>query len=165
MRIVLTKFARFARHQGFVQAWAIPVWCLLGLAKIAIFTVSYRRLQPFLGTSVGVVPWVPVLSEVAEERARQVGAVVRLVSRYTLWESNCFPQAIVSRLLLGLYGIDYCLFFGVRRGNGPDSFDAHAWIAAGHVRVIGGWSFHEYTVVGVIASPALAADVMPDSRR
>lgn len=163
MAFDLTKLKRFTRHPRFVKAWAVPVWLLLGLSKIAIFTVSFRRLQPILGTFVGVSPWVPVVSSDAENRARQIGAVVRLVSRYTPWESNCFPQAIVSRLLLSLYKIDYCLFFGVCRGRGEDPFDAHAWIAVGPVRVIGGWSFHKYTVVGVVVSPGLVGGAIRGS--
>lgn len=156
--MLLTKTVRFKRRSGFVKAWALPVWFLLGMAKLAVFTVSFRRLQPFLGVSAGVAPWVPVLSLEGEARARQIGEVVRMMSRFTPWESNCFPQAIVSRLLLGLYGIDYCLFFGIRKTRGYEPFDAHAWIAAGPVRVIGGWSFNKYNVVCVVVSPSLAAE-------
>lgn len=159
MRIVLTKLARFARRPAFIQAWTVPVWFLLGMGKLAIFSVSFRRLLPFLGKSAGVVPWVPLLPPAGEARARQIGEVVRMVSRFTPWESNCFPQAIVSRILLGLYGVDYCLFFGVRRGRGQDAFDAHAWITAGRIAVIGGKSFRKYTVVGVFASPGLNGEM------
>jgi len=139
----------------FIQVWILPVWLLLGLAKIAIYTVSFRRLLPHLGVSTGVAPWVPLLSEESENRARQISEVVRMASRFTPWESNCFPQAIVARMLLGLYGIDYCLFFGVRRAKGAETLDAHAWILAGRVRVVRGWGFQKCSVVGVIVSPAL----------
>lgn len=158
----LVKLGRFVRRPVFIQAWLLPVWFLLGMAKLAIFTVSFRRLLPFIGQPAGALPWVPLLSAASEARARQIGEVVRTAARYTPWDSNCFPQAIVSRLLLGLYGIDYCVFFGVRRGSGQDPFDAHAWIAAGRVAVVGKRSFRDYTVVGVFASPKLLRE-MPHS--
>lgn len=156
---MLIKLGRFVRRPVFIQCWTLPVWFLLGIAKLAIYTVSFRRLLPLLGVPVGVVPWVPLLSAASEDRARQIGEVVRTAARYTPWESNCFPQAVVSRLLLGLYNIDYCLFFGLRRKGGEDPFDAHAWIAAGRIAVIGRRSFGKYTVVGVFASPGLIREI------
>jgi len=155
----MKRLVHFFRRPVFVQAWTLPVWLLLGFAKIGIYTVSFRRLLPHLGMSAGVAPWVPLLSDEGENRARQISEVVRMASRFTPWESNCFPQAIVSRLLLGLYGIDYCLFFGVRRGKGQEPFDAHAWIAAGRIAVVGGRSFRKYTVVGIFAAPGLADEL------
>ena len=87
----------------------------------------------------------------------QIGRAVRLAARYTPWDSNCFPQAVVARLLLGLYGIPYALFFGLRRDPDSGAMLAHAWVAAGRVRVTGGESFGQFTVVGVFVSRNLAA--------
>jgi len=81
-------------------------------------------------------------------------ASFQLASRYTPWDSNCFPQAVVARGLLGLYRVPYCLFFGVRRHQGR--FDAHAWIATGPIRVTGQYSFNHYTVVGIFTTRLLA---------
>lgn len=161
---MLRKLRRFFTHQSrFVQLWFLPVWILLGLAKLVIFTLSFKRLVPRLGVAVGLVPWLPVVNSDQELRARQISRVVQLAARYTPWDSNCFPQAVVARLLLGWYGIPYCLFFGLRRNSGTGTFDAHAWVASGRVRVCGGYSFHQYTVVGVFAAAALAKAVYLDS--
>ncbi|MGY6555537.1 MAG: lasso peptide biosynthesis B2 protein [Wenzhouxiangella sp.] len=163
MHRVLLKPARFFRHHPvFVQLWFLPVWLGLGVAKLAIFTVSFKRLVPRLGVSVGVRPWLPVITPAQERRARRVSRVVQLAARYTPWDSNCFPQAVVARVLLGLYRIPYCLFFGVRRKPGTGEFDAHAWIASGKVRVTGRYSFHQYAIVGVFAAPTLAQSLTDD---
>ena len=152
---VLVKLGRFFRHHSlFVQLWFVPVWLGLGLAKLAIFTVSFKRLVPRLGVSVGVRPWLPVIDHRRQRRARQISGVIQLASRYTPWDSNCFPQAVVARALLGLYRVPYCLFFGVRRHQGR--FDAHAWIATGPIRVTGQYSFNHYTVVGIFTPQNLA---------
>lgn len=155
-RIVVKLRRFFLQHSAFSQFWFLPVWIALGLAKLAIFTISFRRLVPRLGVSVGPKPLVPLVELAQEKRARQISSVVQLAARYTPWESNCFPQAVVARVLLGAYGVPYCLFFGLRRKATNGEFDAHAWVAAGPVRVTGKSSFQHYTVVGVFTAPALA---------
>ena len=155
MQSVLIKVARFGRQPGFVQIWFFPVWVGLGIARLAILTISFKRLVPRLGVSVGVQPWLPLLDQREEKTARMVGQVIRQAARLTPWDSNCFPQAVVARVLLGWYGVPYCLFFGVRRKASDGAFDAHAWVGAGRVKVIGGWGFNKYAVVGVFAAPQL----------
>jgi len=152
---MLAKVLTFFRYPSFVKIWLVPVWLGLGLAKLAIFTVTFRRLAPRLGVLVGVSPWLPVIGNRQRRHARLIGQVIRLAARYTPWDSNCFPQVVVARLMLGLYQVPYCLLFGVRRDPSSGAFDAHAWMCAGPVRVTGGWSFDKYAVVGVFVSPQL----------
>lgn len=163
---MLVKPARFFRHHSlFVQLWFLPVWLGLGLAKLLIFTVSFKRLVPRLGVSVGLKPWLPLIDKAQERRARQVSQVVLLAARYTPWDSNCFPQAVVARVMLGWFGVPYCLFFGVRRKPDSGEFDAHAWVASGRVRVTGRNGFQQYTVVGVFAAPLLARALGEERRQ
>lgn len=157
-RLLLRKARSFQRQPLFVQLWFLPVWILLGISKALIFTVPFQRLAPWLGQATGIAPWLPLLSEAQTQRARLIGEAVRLTARYTPWDANCFPQAITARWLLGLYGLPYVFFFGLARA--PDDavgMKAHAWVAAGRVRVTGGYSFDRYTVVGCFAETALAA--------
>ena len=149
------KLRVFFRYPVFVKVWFLPVLLGLGIARLAILTISFKRLVPRLGVSVGISPWVPLLDGRQKYRARMIGQVIRLSARYTPWNSNCFPQAIVASVMLGLYRVPYCLFFGVRRSSATGAFDAHAWVAAGRVRVIGGLGFDKYTVVGVFVSRQL----------
>jgi hypothetical protein len=154
---LLRKTRRFAQHPRFSQLWFLPVWLLLGLAKAAILTLSFRRLAGFLGHSVGVAPWVPLLDPAQQERALRIGRAIRLAAAYTPWNSNCFPQALVARVLLGWYGIPYALYFGLKRTPQPHELKAHAWVVAGRVAVTGGPSFGQFTVVGVFVAPGLVA--------
>lgn len=142
------KVHTFFQQSRFVRFWFVPVWILLGLCKVAIFVVSFRRLAPRLGRTLGVAAWIPLLDPAQEARAREIGRAVHLASRYTPWESDCFPQAVAARLLLGLYHIPYSLHFGLKRDPDTNGYTAHAWIAAGRVRVTGGRSFGRFAVVG-----------------
>jgi hypothetical protein len=151
------KAGTFLSQPLFIQAWFLPLWVMLGISKALIFTLSFRRLAPRLGRQAGIAPWVPLLSDAQEQRALMIGRAVRLTAKYTPWDSNCFPQAIAARVLLGLYGLPYAFYFGLLRD--PDDaagIKAHAWVAAGRVRVTGGLSFGQFTVVGCFVAPSLA---------
>ncbi|WP_207459232.1 lasso peptide biosynthesis B2 protein [Azospirillum sp. SYSU D00513] len=153
----MAKFARkvrsFLRQPLFIRLWFLPLWILLGLSKLLIIGVPFRLLAPRLGNRAGVYPWVPLLDPQQEKRARLVGHAVRLAARYTPWNSNCFPQAVSARLLLGFYEIPYALCFGLMRESRSGEMRAHAWVVAGKVDVTGGASFGQFSVVGCFIAP------------
>ena len=152
-RTLRRKSKNFLRQP--LRMWFIPVWLLLGLAKALIFIVSFRRLAPRLGVPLGPVSWVPLLDPEQERMALNIGRIVRMAARYTPWNSNCFPQAAVARLLLGIYGIPYALYFGLMREPSSTQLKAHAWVAAGRIRVTGGESFGRFTTVCCFVAPGL----------
>lgn len=155
-KLLRGKVRSFWRLSRYEQVWFIPVWCLLGVSKALIFSVSFKRLAPLLGRNSGPHPWIPLLTPEAELRAHRIGRLIRLAARYTPWDSNCFPQAIVARMLLGAQGIAYALYFGLARDReGMGQMAAHAWIAAGRVSVVGGASFQQFVVVECFVGTSL----------
>lgn len=128
---------------------------MLGIAKAMILTVSFSRLAPWLGFQIGIDPFSVIIDGSQKDTARQISQAIRVAARYTPWESNCFPQIIVSKFMLKLFRIPYVIFFGVRRDHNSKEIKAHAWSSAGQVRVTGGWSFDKFKVVGVFVDPSL----------
>ena len=153
---MLKKFNRkaisFLRQPSFTKRWLPVLWILLGLSRMAILLFSFRRLAPHLGHPRGIASYTPLLTPEQEAKAAQVGQSIRLAARYTPWVANCFPQAVTARLILGLYGIPYSLFFGVMRDPDTHEHKAHAWVTTGRVAVTGGHSFGLFTVVGCYSS-------------
>jgi hypothetical protein len=155
MSVLTRKLGHFLKQPVFIKLWFLPVWLLLGLSKLIILFVSFRRLAPKLGIHVGTNASIPLLDERQERRALLVGRVVRMSARYTPWESNCFPQAVAAKLLLSLYRIPYAIYFGLKHESVLSGTEAHAWVAAGRIRVTGGVSFSQFTVVGCFVSSQL----------
>ncbi len=147
------KALTFWQQPLFTKLWFVPAWFLLGISKALIFTFSFRRLAAHLGTWAGATPWVPVLTPAQEDRAKLIGRTVKTIARYTPWNSNCFPQAITARLLLGVYSIPYAIYFGLMRDATSPHMQAHAWVASGRIRVTGGDGFEQFTVVGCFSGP------------
>ncbi len=150
MHFILVEGARFLRQPLFIKLWVVPVWILLGLAKISIFCIPFKVLAKYMGVNISSAYWIPLLSKPQCQRAQLIGRLVQGVARFTPWESNCFPQALTAQLLLNCYRIPATLFFGLRRED--QEMLAHAWVAAGPVAVCGGRSFHQYAVVGAFTS-------------
>lgn len=157
MATVFRKAKSLSRKPPFVLLWLVPVWFLLGAAKVAINLATFKKLLAAIGHQADPFPSRPLASADQVRRALLIGRVVRLVAGYTPWESNCFPQAVSACLLLRLYRVPYALYFGVRRPAGQPDFDAHAWVVAGPVDVTGGASFGHFTVVSAFLSPLLRA--------
>lgn len=151
----------FLRQPLFIRLWSLPLWFILGTAKIIIFKISFKKFGPWLGCVAGINPWVPLLTSDQEARALNIGRAVRITAQYTPWDSNCFPQAIAARLLLGLYGIPYVMYFGLMRDPTSGDMKAHAWVCAGSIRVTGGYSFNDFKVVGCFASKTLQGVIEP----
>jgi hypothetical protein len=170
IRTLIRKVRSFAGLPLFTKVWLVPAWIELGLSRALILVVPFRTLAPRLGTAQGTAANVPLLTPAQEAQARAIGRTIRLAARYTPWTSNCFPQAIVARTMLGMHGIPYAIHFGLmperRAAAGtptqtprvaspaaPAGMRAHAWVVAGRVPVTGGHSFDHYTVVGVFTGP------------
>ena len=108
----------------FVQAYV-----LLGIARLAINTLAFKRLAKHLGN---------FMEESSEELAddemresRRITWAVQRVSGFTPWKSNCFPQAITAQYLLRRRGIPSTLYLGALL-DGDKGLKAHAWLRCGH---------------------------------
>lgn len=157
----MRKFSAFVNKPAFFKLWILPTWCLLGVSKLLIHLVSFRRLERFMGTGCGVSPALALLTSRQRMRATAIGQLVRITACYTPWTSNCFPQALTAALLLRLYRVPYLLCFGLARGRRSDDYLAHAWVSSGPVVVTGGFSFNLYTVVACYLAPNLSVDASP----
>ena len=140
----------------FVALWLIPTGLLLGFCRLLILVIPFSTLVARIGRPIGAVAWVPLVTPSERRRAALVGQVVRAAAKRTPWTSNCFPQAVAARLLLGIHRVPYVIHFGLARDPAAaKGFRAHAWVVAGRERVTGGNGFAEYRVVGAFAAASL----------
>lgn len=132
------------------QVRLVAAWSLLGLSRLVILLLPFSLVRRALGERrdprAAVSP--PELDGAMLGEAARIGVVVLLAARHTPWRSECYPQALAARVLLGLAGIPHVVSFGVRRDG--DALVAHAWVHAGSVTVTGGTG-HAWTEVGSYA--------------
>lgn len=149
---ILRKFRTFRLLPGFVIAWLIPCWLLLAFAKLAVLAVPFPRLAKRLGTPAGAQPFCLAVPPEIEDRARLIGKAVRIAAKYAPWNANCYPQALVARLLLGCWRAPCLIYFGVRHEDGTGAMKAHVWVTCGGTAVTGGYAFDQFIVAGIFQS-------------
>lgn len=150
--VIARKIRTFLSQSPRFYLWLVPAWLLLGLSRAAILVFPFKRIAGWLGTHNGLAPRTPLISQEQERRARIIGRTIRVAAKYTPWTSNCFPQAITARLLLGVHSIPCAVFFGLARNPADSDLEAHAWVVSGRLSVTGGRSFDRFTSVGCFVS-------------
>ena len=152
MRALFRKLRSGFRQPAFVLLWLLPVWGLLNLCRLLIAVLSFRRQAGMLGRAQGSHACIPLADLAQQARATKIRQVVKLAARLVPWGVNCYPQALVACLLMEAYRVPHCLCFGAARSAQNGAFAAHAWTAAGPVRVTGGESFRHYAVLACFVS-------------
>ena len=126
----------------------IETFFWLGVARLAMVTLPFRWIEPYLGTrtiesSLDELPENP-------ERLKRIAWAVNRMSKYTPWQSKCLVQAIAAKRMLQSRQIVSTLYLGVARNNSK-SLEAHAWLRSGSMYLTGGQGEKHFTVVAMFA--------------
>jgi hypothetical protein len=120
----------------------------LGWARV-LKAMPFSRIAPALGTRQQETP---LLHDPADEkRIRQVAQAVRIMSRHTLWESQCLVRAIAAKKMLRRRGIESTLYLGTARDESGKMI-AHAWLRCGRIYVTGAEEMNLFTPVAAFGS-------------
>ncbi len=122
------KIGRFLRMNATQQWLLVEAALLLGVARITILTVPFRR----------VVPWLQRAPESSACDAATVMAVrqaVTVAARNVPWKAVCLPQAMAAKAMLARRGHGSALHIGA--GMADRGLMAHAWLVAGGEVVVG----------------------------
>tara|TARA_R110001606_G_scaffold258475_5_gene406231 strand:- start:3551 stop:4081 length:531 start_codon:yes stop_codon:yes gene_type:complete len=118
----------------------LPAAVCLAAGSALRLVVPMRMLCGWKGNSLGAVALVPLASEAQRRRAQAIKSAVRIVSQYTWYRSDCYPQALASMALARFMCIPYALHLGVasdRSSEATGGIRAHAWIVSGRVSMAG----------------------------
>jgi len=120
----------------------------LGISRLAILILPFRWIAPFLGQHMASSDGNN------ENRDRQtvisVSRAIRTMSRHLPWECKCFVQAISGKMMLRTRQIPSTLYLGVAKKEDGD-LNAHAWLRAGDIIILGGGGLERFAVVSTFA--------------
>jgi hypothetical protein len=128
----------------------LQVYFLLGLTRLAISTLSFRRMASYFGPHKVETPADAPPEHLAA--ARRIAWAIHRVSPYTPWKSNCYPQALTAKILLRQQGIPSTLYLGAAFKADKTGLEAHAWLRCGPLYVTGGRQHEQFGTVGVFGA-------------
>jgi hypothetical protein len=117
---------------------------LLGISRLAIWLVPFRKIAPRLGrlmveTEASATPDTEIIS-------RKIAFCVHSAARNLPWECKCLVQAMATKAMLRRRGLQSTLYLGVAKAPQND-LSAHAWLRFGSLTLTGGAVRDDYTVV------------------
>ena len=148
-RSISTRLRKVAALSWADRWLLLEVFCLLGVARLALRWIPFRRLARHLGPMQTETSTVAPAEQLVQ--ARRVGLAIARISSYTPWTSNCFPQALVAKHWLRRRHIPTTLYLGValtkpEASSTRSEMEAHAWLRCGPFLVTGGHGHERFKV-------------------
>ncbi|MCW8878895.1 MAG: lasso peptide biosynthesis B2 protein [Kangiellaceae bacterium] len=131
------------------KLWLILLYPFSGIARATILLLPFRWIAPFLGKHHNNHQLCSLTTEKQLNQAWRIRHIIKLIARYTPWDSNCFVQVVMARALLGWYKIPYVIHFGARLTKQQNrAMKAHAWIKVGSWIITGRQGHQSFGIVG-----------------
>ena len=126
----------------------LEAFVFLGIARV-LKALPFSRIAPSLGRRMKETPLVH--DPANESSIRQISQAVRVMSRHTIWESQCLVKAIAAKKMLERRRIESTLYLGTARDEGG-SMIAHAWLRSGSFYVTGAEEMRMFTTVAAFGT-------------
>jgi hypothetical protein len=145
--VFLRSLHRYLRRPWGERLLLLEALACLGLTRLALLLLPFRRLLPLLGQQQRDTPEAdtPTFHPALQAVARAVAAT----SRHTPWESACLVQALAAKLMLKRRDIPSTLYLGVAKED--NKLTAHAWLRSGSFILTGGADRERFTIISTFA--------------
>ena len=144
-----------------VLAWPPEKRRLMLEALIYLAWARVMKLLPFsrLKLTFGKpMTETPHVHDLAQERLiRRISEAVRVMSRHTIWESQCLVQALAARKMLERRRMDSTLYLGTAKDK-QGNLVAHAWLRSGPIYLTGDQERRLFTTVAYFGTDLTAME-------
>ena len=125
----------------------VEAFILLGWARI-LKKISFSKVAPSLGKHMDETPFS--YEEGNVKILKHISQAIDLMSKYTIWESQCLVKAIAAMKMLERRNIESTLYLGTTKDD-SGKLIAHAWLRSGPFYITGAEGMERFTVVGKFA--------------
>jgi hypothetical protein len=138
-------FWRMPKKEKFIL---IEAFIFLGWSRI-LKNIPFKKLAPLLGTHMSELPYQN--NPAVKDDLRAVSSAIHLMSKYTIWESQCLVKAIAAMKMLKRRGIGTTLYLGISKDI-DGKMIAHAWLRNGTYYISGYEEMRKFTVVSMFST-------------
>lgn len=144
---VLKKIRVFFRLDFNTKIMLIEAFILLGWARV-LKGIPFSKVAPSLGQQLKETSYNANSND--KETISRVSKAIHIMSRYTLWESQCLVKAIAGMKMLERRKIESTIYLGTAKDENGELI-AHAWLRSGPFYISGAEVMERFTVVAKFA--------------
>lgn len=148
---MLNKIKQYIVLDGIEKKLFAEAYVTLGIMRLAVLTVSFKRLAASLEQSQFYEESV-ALTEQERVIAQTIGRAVQRAANHTPWKSACLVQALAAQKMLQKRNVPGRFYLGVAKEETvADSMKAHAWLQCDDIILTGEGGYEDFTVLSVFS--------------
>ncbi|MGG0249766.1 lasso peptide biosynthesis B2 protein [Peribacillus frigoritolerans] len=140
---IAKKAQTFLRLNFKTKLLYIEAFLHLGRARY-LKSISFSKVAPTLGEQLKESTYELIAAD--KEILANVSRAINIMSRYTIWESQCLVKAMAAMKMLEKRKIDSTLYLGTAKDENGGLI-AHAWLRSGPFYITGAEVMDRFTVV------------------
>ncbi|MCP1493993.1 hypothetical protein J2Y73_004024 [Peribacillus frigoritolerans] len=140
---IAKKAQTFLRLNFKTKLLYIEAFLHLGRARY-LKSISFSKVAPTLGEQMKESSYELITAD--KEILANVSRAINIMSRYTIWESQCLVKAMAAMKMLEKREIDSTLYLGTAKDENGGLI-AHAWLRSGPFYITGAEVMDRFTVV------------------
>ncbi|MED3892319.1 lasso peptide biosynthesis B2 protein [Peribacillus frigoritolerans] len=140
---IAKKAQNFLRLNFKTKLLYIEAFLHLGRARY-LKSISFSKVAPTLGEQMKESSYELIAAD--KEILANVSRAINIMSRYTIWESQCLVKAMAAMKMLEKRKIDSTLYLGTAKDENGGLI-AHAWLRSGPFYITGAEVMDRFTVV------------------
>ncbi|TFH63635.1 lasso peptide biosynthesis B2 protein [Peribacillus frigoritolerans] len=140
---IVKKAQTFLRLNFKTKLLYIEAFLHLGRARY-LKSISFSKVAPTLGEQMKESSYELIATD--KEILANVSRAINIMSRYTIWESQCLVKAMAAMKMLEKRKIDSTLYLGTAKDENGGLI-AHAWLRSGPFYITGAEVMDRFTVV------------------
>ncbi|MGE7683283.1 lasso peptide biosynthesis B2 protein [Peribacillus simplex] len=140
---IVKKAQTFLRLNFKTKLLYIEAFLHLGRARY-LKSISFSKVAPTLGEQMKESSYE--LNAADKEILANISRAINIMSRYTIWESQCLVKAMAAMKMLEKREIDSTLYLGTAKDENGELI-AHAWLRSGPFYITGAEVMDRFTVV------------------
>ena len=144
----MSRLRKFLALPHADRACLVEAGFCLGLARLAILVLPFRRVAPVLGRQMARSP--EETGGAPAELLDRISWAVAAASRHLPWDCLCLAQAMAGKAMLKRRGVPSTLYLGVAK-DGEARLQAHAWLRCGERILTGRQGMARFTVIATFA--------------
>ena len=125
----LYKYKKYLKIVYMNKLFILEIFFISAVIRFCILIFPFRKIMQFLGSEEKETSSYENNGNLL--KAYNIAYIVKLVSKITLWKSNCLVQATTVQFLLKKCKIQSTIYLGVAKNKAGKMF-AHSWLRCGN---------------------------------